>query len=66
VVLPDGDAPVDLWVDESGVSEAPLADARELPCTRRRPPPALRISSRQATTNGAPDRQVELRPPPVG
>jgi hypothetical protein len=31
VVLPDGDAPVDLWVDETGVSETPLAGARELP-----------------------------------
>ncbi|WP_053226074.1 amidohydrolase family protein [Solirubrobacter soli] len=31
VVLPDGEAPLDLWVNADGVSETPLAGARELP-----------------------------------
>src|SRR3954469_20236598 len=30
-LLPDGTAPVDLWIDASGLSEAPLAGARTLP-----------------------------------
>ena len=31
VVLPDGEAPVDLWVSSEGVSETPLEGAQELP-----------------------------------
>ncbi len=31
VVLPDGSSPVDLWVDEDGVSETPIAGAVDVP-----------------------------------
>ena len=31
VVLPDGSSPVDLWVDEEGVSETPIAGAVDVP-----------------------------------